>query len=173
LLFRDVLVELAVVLPVLGLVIVVVVVVVVVAAVEIGVLVARNRRGRELTRFRDRTGAVAPVAIALRLGEQRRERSGERVDLVGGKHGAVREVGFVLGEQTLQPQQQREVLAPLDRRILAPGLDLLERVVEGQPAGRVGRQHDGRVFVWTEKGLSGPVLGAGGGLAETVCRLRR
>jgi hypothetical protein len=54
-----------------------------------------------------------------------------------------------------------------------PGIHLLDRVVESEPASRSRSEYDGRVFVGAEKWLSGPVLGAGGGLAETVFRLRR
>ena len=58
---------------------------------------------------------------------------------MGGQHGAVDELGLVVGEQALEPEHQRVVLAPLDARYLAAGLDLGEGSVERTPAGGAGR----------------------------------
>ena len=76
------------------------------------------------------------VAVALLLGEQRGQRPGEGVDLVGGEDGALGEMRLVFGQQPLEPEQQREVSAPLDRRLLVAGLDLYERGVERATARR-------------------------------------
>jgi hypothetical protein len=78
-----------------------------------------------------------------------------------------------VGENTLEAEQQRIATLPFVRRRASPGVHLLDRVVESEPASRSRSEYDGRVFVGAEKWLSGPVLGAGGGLAETVFRLRR
>ena len=52
--------------------------------------------------------------------------------------GAVEQLRRFVGEQPLEPEQQREVPAPLDRGILGAGVDLAQRGVEGAPAGRSG-----------------------------------
>ncbi len=57
-------------------------------------------------------------------GEQRGQRARQRVDLVRGEHGPVDELGLVLGEHALEPEQQRVLLPPLQRRDLEPGLDV-------------------------------------------------
>ena len=75
------------------------------------------------------------VAVALRLGQQRGQRARQRVDLVGREHGAVHEMGLLLGEQPLEPEQQRELPPPLDRRLLGAGVYLAEGSVE-RPAPR-------------------------------------
>ena len=55
---------------------------------------------------------------------------GQRVDLVGGEHGAVDEAGLLLGEQPLQAEQQRELAPPVDRGRLVAGVDLSEGRVQ-------------------------------------------
>ena len=60
------------------------------------VLLARDRRRGQLRRLDGRRHRAVAVAVALRLGEQRGQRSRQRVDLVGGQHGAVGEVRLVL-----------------------------------------------------------------------------
>ena len=84
-----------------------------------------GRRGRErdaaLARAERRRAPLPPFAVALRLGQQRGQRARQRVDLVGRQHRAVGEVGLLLGEQPLEPEQQRELAPPLDRgRACAP-----------------------------------------------------
>ena len=70
-------------------------------------LVAEDRGAREHV---DR--AVAGRAVrAQRLGEQRRQRPRQRVDLVRGERRAVGELRLLLREHALEPEQQR-VLAP-------------------------------------------------------------
>ena len=86
-------------------------------------------------------GAVArSVARACCLGDQLGERPGERVDLVRGELGAVAQLRRLLGQQPLEPEQQREVAPPLDRGRLAAGLDLRERGVERRRRAVPGRQ---------------------------------
>src|SRR4029453_13952486 len=104
---------------------------------------------------------------------QLRQHPGERVDLVAAELSAGGKPGWAVGEDALKAEHQRVAPLPLVRRRPQTDLHLRDRVVERESARRAGRQHDGRVFVGPEKWLSGPVLGAGGGLAETVCRLRR
>jgi hypothetical protein len=69
--------------------------------------------------------AVGPGAIgALAFGEQRGKRARQRVDLVGGQHGAVDEAGLLFGEEPLQAEEQRELPPPANRRRLVAGVDL-------------------------------------------------
>ena len=82
-----------------------------------------------------RLRAASVAVLALGLGDQRRERAGQHVDLVRGQHGAVGELRLVLGQQALEAEHQRVLLAPLDAGLLAAGLDLRERGVECTPAG--------------------------------------
>ena len=60
--------------------------------------------------------AVRQAVRALGLGDQRRQRARERVDLVCGEHGPVHELRLVVREQPLEAEHQRELLAPLDAR---------------------------------------------------------
>ena len=85
-------------------------------------------------RCRSSAPSAVPVAVGLRavaavgarrassgpldLGDDRRQRAGERVDLVVVELGAVEQLRGLLGEQALEPEQQRVVAAPLDRRRL-------------------------------------------------------
>ncbi|MEZ5073386.1 MAG: hypothetical protein R2691_00925 [Solirubrobacterales bacterium] len=96
--------------------------------------------------------AAGPVAVAARprlldLGDHGRERPREGVDLVLGELGAVAEGGMVLGENALEPEQQREVLAPLRRRLREALLDLDEGGIERQPAGGAGMKVGERLAV--------------------------
>jgi hypothetical protein len=94
-------------------------------------------------------GAVASVAtrLALRsleLGGQRGERAGQRVDLVVVQLGAVEELRALLGEKPLEPEQQRVVAAPFERRHLVIRLDLRQRSVDrAAPRGARGEVGDG------------------------------
>ena len=85
-----------------------------------------------------RGGGAVPVAVALGLGQQRGQRPGERVDLVGRQHRPVDQVRLLLGQQPLEPEQQRELAAPLDRRLLGAGVDLGQRSVERPAPGGAG-----------------------------------
>src|SRR5207248_10325721 len=111
-----------------------------VTVLELVLLLAGNRGRRQPSRFEGRRavrrGAVAGGAVALLLGQERRQRPGEGVDLVRRKDGAVGEMGLVLREQPLEPEQQREVAAPFDRRLRVAGLDLHHRSVECPAACR-------------------------------------
>src|SRR2546430_105125 len=70
------------------------------------------RRGQQLRRGRRGGASVAVGRGALCGREQRRQGAGEGVDLVRREHRAVRQLRLVLGEQPLQPQQQRELAPP-------------------------------------------------------------
>ena len=109
----------------------------------------------------------------LRGCDQLREHSGERVDLVASQLRAGGEPGRAVSEHALETEHQRVTALPLVRGRVQADVHLRDSVIQRESACRAGRQHDGRVFVSPEKWLSGPILGAGGGLAETVCRLRR
>ena len=106
------------------------------------------------------SGAVAaPVRRrALLLGDQLGEGSGERVDLVRGELGAVAQLRRLLGEQPLEPEQQREVRAPLDRGRLGAGVELGQRGVERPAPGGAGRQRlaDSRPRAGTARGRTSP-----------------
>ena len=98
---RDVLVDTAVVAPVLRLL------VVVLPVLEVLVLLARDRRGGEQRWFGGdwrSTIARAAVAVPLCLGEQRGQGAGERIDLVGREDCPVGQVRLLFGEQTLEPE---------------------------------------------------------------------
>ena len=84
-------------------------------------LLAGDARRARARRSSSAIGAVAvAVAVALRLGEQRGQRARQRVDLVGGEHGAVDQRRLVLAQQPLEAEQQRELPPPLDRRARRP-----------------------------------------------------
>src|SRR4029450_6512051 len=101
-------------------------------------LLARLGRGRR---------SRAPIAVASPglavdplpdAGDQGGEGSREGIHLVGGELRAVGQMGRLLGEQALQAEHEREVAAPLDRRGLAPLLDLVEGGGEGPAPGGAG-----------------------------------
>ena len=72
-----------------------------------------DRRARRAAAFR---WPFAGPAGALRLGEQRGQRARQRVDLVGGEDGAVDQRRLLDAEQALEPEQQRPLAAPRERR---------------------------------------------------------
>ena len=76
----------------------------------------------------------APLRRLLELGGERDQRAGQGVDLVGGQRRAVGEVRLLLGQQPLEAEHQRVVAPPLDRRLLAAGVDLGERASSALPA---------------------------------------
>ena len=104
-----------------------------------------------------RRGLVAAVAAAavlggdLLLGHQLGQRPGERVDLVGVELGAVAQLRRLVGEQPLEPEQQREVAAPLDRGVLGPCVELGQRGVERPAARRPRGQRLGPLAVEQER----------------------
>jgi hypothetical protein len=75
-------------------------------------------------------------AVALRLGQQRRQRARQRVHLVGVQRRAVGELGLVLGEDALEAEHEGVVPSPFRRRLLGARVDLLQRGVERAPASR-------------------------------------
>jgi hypothetical protein len=108
-------------------------------------------RGQLERRIRHVTVAVA---VALRLGQQRGQRAGQRVDLVGREDGAVGERRLVLGEQPLQPQQQRPLAPPPHGRHPRARRDLGERRVERR-AVRRARREQRTVVALRREGLAG------------------
>ena len=95
----------------------------------------------------DRAPAVAVARlVALGLGHEGDQGARERIDLMGGEGRAVGQVGLLLGEQPLQAEQQRVLAPPVDRGMLAAGLDLGHRSVERAPAGRALGQRHARVL---------------------------
>ena len=60
----------------------------------------------------------------------------------------------LIGQQPLQAEQQREVLAPLDRWLLRPGVDLGQRAVQSPPPRRPGGERF-RSFSLEQEGLTG------------------
>jgi hypothetical protein len=72
----------------------------------------------------------------LLLGDQLGQGAGERVDLVRVELGAVAQLRRLLGEQPLEPEQQREVAAPLDRGCLGAAVDLAQAPRRARGGGR-------------------------------------
>ena len=85
-----------------------------------------------------RAGAV--FGRRLLLGHQLGQGAGEGVDLVRVEFGAVAQLRRLVGEQPLEPEQQREVAAPLDRGLLRP----LRRAPSARRRGRGGGRCRGR-----------------------------
>ena len=112
---------------------------------------------------------TVPLAV-LALGEQRDQGAGQRVDLVRVERRAVGEVRLVVGEQPLEAEHQRVLAPPLDRGLLAPRLDLGQRVVERAPAGRALRPARPRaILALVHERLERELLGA----AEVLVADRR
>ena len=128
-------------------------------------LLARDRRGGEHQRLVADAGAVrrAPVAVgaALRLGQQRRQRAGERVDLVGGQHRAVDQRRLVLGEQAVEAEQQRPAAAPLASTGRSwPSASSFRPSRARRAAGMPGASGHGRVLALEQEGLACERFGA-------------
>ena len=69
-----------------------------------------RRRCRARARSASARGPVAvPVGAPLGLGEQGGQGARQRVDLVGGEHRAVDEVGLLLGEQPLEASSSEKL----------------------------------------------------------------
>ena len=125
-------------------------------------------------------GGGAAVAIRRRrLGrsEQRRERAGESVDLVRGEHRAVGQLRLLLGEQALQPPQQRELAAPCRRGPLCLGIraQLLERLIERAAPRRAGRESLCGILAFVHEALAHELLRArdvGGTWTRRDCECR-
>ncbi len=125
-----------------------------------------GRSGRGLGPRRRAEGLAAPrrfgaaplrcdlVGGDLLLGHQLGQRAGEGVDLVRVELGPVAQLRRFVGEQPLEPEQQREVAAPLDRGVLGALVELLQRGVERAPARGAGRQRLGPLAV-EQEGLAG------------------
>ena len=77
-----------------------------------------------------RAVAASRSARHEHLGGERDQRAGERVDLVGGQHGAVHEVRLVLDEQSLEPERSASTRGATHRRLVAAGVELGQRRVE-------------------------------------------
>src|SRR5918995_2103603 len=105
-------------------------------------------------------GRSLAVAADQQLGLERDQRARQRVDLVSRQRRAVREMWLLLGQQPLQAQHQRELPPPLDRRLRAPRVELLQRRVERGAARAVVRQRGSGVLPFENEGLSREFLGA-------------
>ena len=120
------------------------------------VLLARRRGRGERQLVGDRAvRPPVPVAVALRLGEQRGQRAGQRVDLVRGEHRAVHERRLVLGEQAVEAQQQRVAAAPVGRGDLGAPVELEQRVVERAPPRGAGREGGRGILAFEHEGFAG------------------
>jgi hypothetical protein len=89
------------------------------------------------------------------LGGQGDERSGESVDLVSGEGGAVGQVRLLLGQQALEAEDERVVLAPLDRGLLAPRIELGQRGLECDAARGALRERGRGVLPFEHERLAG------------------
>jgi hypothetical protein len=143
----------------------------------LGLVLLEVGRQRLLARDAGRRQPDVPeplhLAVARAVGpqgarEERGERARERVDLVGGEDRAVDERRLVLAQQALEPEQERPVAAPADRRAVRAGLELGEGGVERLAAGAAGGERGGDVLTLEHEGLSGEgldpldVVGGGG-----------
>ena len=84
--------------------------------------------------------AVGARSARLQLRGERDQRAGEGVDLVRVQHRAVGQVRLVLGQHPLEPQHERVVAPPLDRGLVAAGIELRQRVIERGAAGGALRE---------------------------------
>ncbi len=80
------------------------------------------------------------VDPGLRGSQERRQRARQCVNLMCGEHGAVDQLGLVLRQQPFEPEQQRVLLPPLDRRNLESCLDVRQCRVERVSAHGSRRQ---------------------------------
>ena len=105
-------------------------------------------------------GRLAAVARQLDLGRQRDQRARERVDLMRGQLRAVGKMRLLLGQQALEAKDQREVAPPLDRRLVAAALDLLERRVQRERGGRSRGERDLWILPFEHEGFAREFFGA-------------
>ena len=111
-------------------------------------------------------GLGVPVAVAVLVlegralirGDQLGEHPGERVDLMPSQLRARRGGGRLRGEDSLEPEHQAEADLPARRRSRAPGVELGERLVEGEAARGARRERLGWLLTGVEEGLAGPVV---------------
>ena len=105
-------------------------------------------------------------------GQQRGQRAGERIDLVGVEQRAVGQARLVVAEHPLEPEQQRVAPAPSRRGHLGAGVDLAQRVLQRTPPGGARAERDGGVFAVVNEALTCERLGAlDGGLIGNRCGL--
>ena len=118
------------------------VLVVVLVAFDVGLVGVGARRRLGLVGSTDFARPRPPRRCGARrrrhllLGHQLGQGAGERVDLMRVQFGAVAQLRRLVGEEALQPEQQREVAPPLDRGVLGAGVDLGQRGVERLRGGR-------------------------------------
>ena len=107
-------------------------------------------------RILDLDSTVAPAVLrrGLLLGNQLGQGPREGVDLMQRQLGTVSQLRRLVGEQPLEPEQQREVLAPLDRWLLGTGFDLRQGGIEGPPPGGPGGECL-RALPFEQEGLPG------------------
>jgi hypothetical protein len=120
-----------------------------------------------------RRAVAVQLGLPLVRGDQLREHSGQRVDLMTPQLRAGCEVRLLLGEHALEAEHEAVLDLPRRRWRTASSLDLLEGVVERAPAGSAGREDLGGVFTLPEEGLAGPGFGSEGVGRQAVRRLRR
>ncbi len=100
--------------------------------------------------------AVDPL---LHVGDQRGERSGQRVDLMGIELRPVGELRLLLRQHPLEPEHQREVPPPLDRGRLEPLLYLRKGGIQRAAPGSALRQVRG-LLALEQEGLSRELAGS-------------
>ena len=112
--------------------------------------------GEHGARGRRDGGAVA----ALRLGEQRRQRAGQGIDLMRVQRRAVGELGLVVGQHALEAEHERVAPPPVRRGDLLARVDLQQRSVERAPPGGAGRQRGRGRLARVDERLAGELLRA-------------
>ncbi len=141
-------------------------------AFDVGVVGDRDFAGRRLVGADFARAQLDPRlgGADLLLGHQLGQRAGERVDLVRGQLGAVAQGRRLDREEALEPEQHRVIAAPLDRGMLGPGGQLLQRGVERLPPGGAGSERLGPLAV-EQEGLTGECRCAIDVVARWDCRV--
>ena len=128
----------------------------------VAVLEAEDRSRRQQLR-RGRRGRAPPVARAsraLRLRQERRQCSRQRIHLVRREDRAILQARLLHRQQPFEAEQQREAAPPLRRGVLGLLSQLLQRRVQCAAAGRAGGEHRCEVLAIVHERLAHEALRA-------------